>query len=207
MSDNETQILKDFLLHLDSFYKDLGLFTGEKNKAEFAREILTRFYSNLVCLENHLHLKDSLSSALIQRYNHELTLDFYYMLDPWDDEGKLQKFFNYTNLSRDQKWSLDETKVKRTFIPQLTGDNSTFTALYKTLSNMAHSNIISIQLNRRGEEFEFRIIKGAILLCVVDISACLNHKPLRDLFPNINWEPVIVKNVDFQERAKSLCSL
>jgi hypothetical protein len=192
------RILKDFINHLQTFYKDLGVFDSIENKKTVAREICNRFFSNLICLENHLHLKDSLSSALIQRYNHELSLDFYYLLDEKDTEDKLNKFFNYNYSSKNREWSILKNDNKRDFVPPWVADKEALVKLYKTLSRMAHPNILSIQLNRKGDEFEYRIIQGAITLCILDISSCLNHKPFRDLFPNIEWGKIFEINNSFQ---------
>ena len=206
MGSESKKLLKDFIEHLDTFYKDLGVFDTSQERQDVAREICNRFYSNLVSLENHLLLKDSLSSALIQRYNHELVVDFYYLLDPSDKEDKIKRFFNHSHDSAAREWSTLPSKEKRAFVPPWVADDKGLVLIYKTLSNMAHPNIISIRLNRRGQEFEFKIIKGAIILCVIEISACINHKVFRDLFPNINWTLILESNRTLQASAISFLS-
>ena len=194
------RLLRDYIKHLDGFYKDLGVFGVAQDRQDVAREICNRFYSNLVSLENHLCLKDSLSAALIQRYNHELAVDFYYLLDPSDREEKIRRFFGYSNDSNSREWSTLPLKEKRTSVPSSVASGNDLSSLYKTLSNMAHSNIVSIRLNRLGKDFEFNIIKGAIMLCIIEISNCIDYKVFRDLFPNVDWVTVLEKNRMFQSR-------
>lgn len=206
MGNKSKKLLKDFIEHLDTFYKDLGVFGTTQERQDVAREICNRFYSNLVSLENHLLLKDSLSAALIQRYNHELVVDFYYLLDPSDKENKTEKFFNHSHDSVAREWSTLPSKEKRAFVPPWVADDKGLVSIYKILSNMAHPNIISIRLNRRGKESEYKIIKGAITLCIVEISSCINHKIFRDLFPNISWISVLERNQILHSRAVSFLS-
>ena len=71
---------------------------------------------------------------------------------------------------------------------------------------MAHPNIVSLRLNRRGREFEFKIIKGAIVLVIYEICACLNDRRFRSLFNEIDWREIDYKNNVFQNRVHQMMS-
>jgi ribosomal protein L15E len=93
LQEEYKELLIDYLSYNEIFYKKFGVFTGKKNSKELAKEIINRFYSNLVSLGNYLLTKDSLGATLIQRYNHELVIDFYYLLNPGGEKDKVEKFF------------------------------------------------------------------------------------------------------------------
>lgn len=202
MQQNVNILLNDFLKYLSPIYKGFGVFTGNKDVEEAIREIMNRFYSNLVSLENHLITKDSLSSTLIQRYNNELVLDFYYVIDPSGEKDKIKNFFNHKITDRD--WSKIDKSEKRKFLPRWVISQDDYKNVYRKLSNLAHPNIISLQLNRRGNEYEFIIIKEAICLCIFEVALCLNDMRFRELFPDIDWTNLYSKTLEFQNRASMI---
>lgn len=198
------ELLDDFLEYLNPIYKELGVFSGKKDTKEAIREIMNRFYSNLVSLQNHLLTKDSLSSTLVQRYNNELVVDFYYLIDPSGEENKIENFFNHDFSQREWSKIKDAKAEKRKFIPPWVISQEGYKNFYKRLSNLAHPNILSLQLNRKGNEYEFIVIKDAICLCVFEISLCLNDLRFRELFPNIDWANLYFRTLEFQNRASAL---
>lgn len=198
------ELLDNFLNHLNGFYKELGVFSDEKNKEQALLEIMNRFYSNLICLQNHLLAKDSLSATLIQRYNNELTVDFYYILDPGGEKDKIKNFFNHKIVERE--WSKIDKAEKRKFVPPWVMGQDTYKEHFKILSNLAHPNIISLRLNRRGVESEFSTIKDAICLCIFEISLCLNDKRFQEFFSGIDWPNLYFKTLEFKNQAGVLLS-
>ena len=202
MQQSSKFLLNDFLKYLDPIYKELGIFSGSKDTEEAIREIMNRFYSNLFSLQNHLITKDSLSSTLIQRYNNELVVDFYYVIDPSGEKDKIKNFFNHK--ITDREWSKIDKSEKRKFIPPWVVSQEDYKNVYRKLSNLAHPNIISLQLNRRGTDYEFIIIKDAICLCIFEICICLNDLRFRELFPSLDWANLYFKTLEFKNRAGTL---
>lgn len=204
LQEEYKELLIDYLSYNEIFYKKFGVFTGKKNSKELAKEIINRFYSNLVSLGNYLLTKDSLGATLIQRYNHELVIDFYYLLNPGGEKDKVEKFFNYDSKSIHREWSSFKKKQKEDFVPPWVADRRGLTSVYRKLSDMAHPNIMSIQLNRKGTEYEYIIIKDAICFCIFEICLCFEHAPFKELFPDIDWQSNYDVNLKFKEKAARL---
>ncbi len=202
--DEYRKLIRDYLIYSENFYKEFGVFTGEKNSKEVAKEIINRFYNNLVCLENYSITKDSLGATLMQRYNHELFIDFYYLLNPGGEQNKVAKFFNYNNLSKNRSWSSFNNEQKRKFIPPWVADNKGLGSVYRKLSDMAHPNIMSIQLNRKGPKYEYLMIKDSICFCIYEICTCFEHNPFQELFPEIDWIFHFDINREFKFKASHL---
>jgi len=201
------ELLEEYLAYHEVFYKKFGIFTGEKKSDEIAKEMVNRFYSNLVSLGNYLITKDSLGATLIQRYNHELVIDFYYLLNPGGEKDKVEKFFNYNSKSTHREWSSLKKKEKEKFIPPWVADSKGLTSVYRKLSDMAHPNIMSIQLNRKGPEYEYLMIKDSICFCIFEICLCFEHVPFKELFPNIDWQSYYDVNLKFKNKASYLLFL
>lgn len=207
LQEEYKELLIDYLSYNEIFYKNFGVFTNEKNSTELAKEIASRFYNNLVCLGNYLLTKDSLGATLIQRYNHELVIDFYYLLNPGGEKDKVEKFFNYNSKSTSRGWSSVQKKEKEKFIPPWVADGKGLTAIYRKLCDMAHPNIMSIQLNRKGPEYEYLMIKDSICFCIFEICLCFEHAPFKELFPSIDWYSNYDINLNFKDKAAHLLFL
>ena len=201
-------ILSDFINYLGLFLKTLGEFDESNDVSQLSREFLNKFYCNLISIENHLNCKDSTSAALLQRYNHELFVDFFYIFgDLENKDSKIEKFFNYKKLStkfENRSWCDELIGDKRKFIPPSVGDEQKLKETYKKLSDMAHSNIVSMGLNRKGNDYEYKIINLAIVLIIVDITNCLLFKPFRDWFSKIFDQRRFLEIKEFQNDSISL---
>jgi hypothetical protein len=144
LQEEYKELLIDYLSYNEIFYKKFGVFTGKKNSKELAKEIINRFYSNLVSLGNYLLTKDSLGATLIQRYNHELVIDFYYLLNPGGEKDKVEKFFNYDSKSIHREWSSFKKKQKEDFVPPWVADRRGYKFEAKEEFAILHHNYETI---------------------------------------------------------------
>jgi len=152
----------------------LGTMTAGSDLSEAGRTIVNRFHSNIICIQNHLNHKDTLSAVLIARYNHELFIDFYYLFSDGGENEKVKKYFEYKEKSQRgcREWSSFSRKDKRKFLPSDDG----LDRHYKFLSDYAHPNIISLHLQWNENCFEFWTIIRALTLLVTEISIALSHE-------------------------------
>lgn len=210
MTDSYENLLREFLIHLKSEIEEFGTFvnitTSDQNGS--IRLIVWRFYDNLISLQNTLNTKDALVSALIQRYNYELMVDFYYLIDPSGEDDKIEKFLSYKTSDSRRSWSDYDKRKKEEFLPPWIMDQKTTKPLYRKLSDMVHSNIISITLNTKGEDYTNEIIKQSISLCIVMITGCLNDQRFREMFykydKNGEQNSPYFETLEFQNRAINL---
>src|SRR3989344_8342985 len=182
------KLLSDLMVELRPFLSLFGVFSGKEDEMELAREFANKFFSSLISLENHLLAKDAISASLLQRYSHEMFLDFFYVFGSSSIKEKVEEFFSYEKRLKTQPnlqtWRNKDTLKKeelRKFIPPWVAGEESMKTIYKRLSDMAHPNIVSMRLNRRGAEFEYIIIINAISLVVLNITECFLYKPFWEL--------------------------
>jgi len=174
--DLASVLCSDFLLEAHALFNSLGVFDTSTDELAVGREFANRFYSNIVSLQNQLITKDSLASVLIHRYNHEMFLDFFYI---FSSNHKKRLLENPTL----QSWRGSGTKVKdvRNHVPSWISDQNSLMKIYKTFSDMSHPNIISMQHNRKGQEYEFWVISDCIALSIFEIIQCFSYEPFIEL--------------------------
>ncbi len=211
MEIHHQKILKDFISHLDKYITLIEEGSSstinipdDLDVKQIYRIFLRRFRSNLYAL---LSLEDPLIFALLQRYNHEMLLNFYFLSDPTDQANKITQFATYSGKSSLQKWGNHKTSDKRPSVPPWIGDKESFKKVYKWLSNLAHPNILSITLGflNDGDQRNNRIMTEATALCIFEISICLDCKGFRDIFGlNGIQEDLYLANLDFQNTAAAM---
>jgi hypothetical protein len=192
----------EYSKELAKLLKQIGSFTGEPSRPELIREFFNRLHSSVVSLQNALLAKDALHAALVQRYNFELITDFFYLLSPGGEEDKMEKFFNFperSNNEKEREWSNYSQKEKRAFLPLEGLDKH-----YKILSTVAHPNLLSIQVSRRGEEHEYFVISGAILSAMTGINVCLTHESFIEEFSNIDLISSLDNLMEITSRASAI---
>ena len=184
MNQDIDRLIRSFREAVVPLCTALGDFTQEENAKQLARDFVSRFLSNVASLANLVQTRDSLNATLLQRYNHELLTDFYYLFSPDGEEDKIQRFFSFITRTRTEnarEWSTFQRRDKLPFIPPWIISPETNPALYKALSNLAHPNIISIRLNRRGERYTISVIEDSIVFTILQISNCFMHHTFLEL--------------------------
>ncbi len=218
MEINHQKILKDFISHLDKYIALLEKGSSstidipdDLDVKQIYRIFLRRFRSNLYAL---LSLEDPLIFALLQRYNHEMLLDFYFLCSDKDEEKRAKNFKKFSSFPKEipeeikskkwKKWGGYDTSYKEIFMPPWTGSQDSFENIYKHLSNLAHSNILSITLNVLDNDAKRsrKVITEAIFLCIFEIATCLDYYGFRIILgPNDLNDDLYSANLDFQHQA------
>lgn len=204
------ELLSEFIEELKSFSLLLGVFNDEKDELAIARVFASRFFANLISLQRHFDSMDTLSATLIQRYNHEMLRDFFYIFGSPNSSEKVLEFFSYQerlakNPTLRQWQNIKEGKNIKDFLPPWVTDKKTANEIYKTLSNLAHPNMISMRLHRGVERYQDIVIENAITLVINDISTCFIYEPFRKLvFGNKNSADFFEKMRQFQTRASNI---
>jgi len=207
------KLLTDFINEIKPFLDSLGVFNEERDELAVARSFGSRFYVNLLAIKKHLELMDTLSATLIQRYNHEMLRDFFYIFGSPVSSAKAEEFFSYQDrLTKNptlRGWkNIPKGKDIKDFIPPWVSDGKTSQKIYKYLSNLAHPNMISMRLHRGVETSQDYVIENAITLIVNDIATCFIFKPFRDaVFKDTNTEDFFFKMRDFQIRAANILDM
>ena len=204
------KLIKDFQEVLVPLMKIFGVSTNNRDLKQFVWEFFNRFYSNLVSLENCLILKDSLSTTLIQRYNHEMLLSFFFVVASPEAEKRVLDYFSYEedlkNNPGKRTWSTEDKKELRNHVPPWNAREPALSLFYKQLSDLAHPNCISMRLNRRGVKYEYIIMQSAVAMSIFEICNCILYKPFRDIFEKENFDftkcCLTIRN--FQSRCYSL---
>ena len=205
-------VLSNFIAHLDRYIKliEQGAAStinipNDLDLKQIFRIFLKRFRTNIYTLM--VLEKDPLLFTLLQRYNHEMLLDFYFLSDPTDQAKKITQFATYSGKLSLQKWGNYQTSDKRPSVPPWVGDKESFRKVYKWLSNLAHPNILSITLGvlDDGGQRKNRIMTEATALCIFEISICLDCKGFRDIFGlNGIQEDLYLANLGFQNTAGAM---
>ncbi len=177
----------DFLPEVHALFNSFGVFDTSTDELAVAREFANRFYSNIISLQNQLITKDSLASVLIHRYNHEMFLDFFYIFSSNDVVDRVDEFLNYKQVlnkkPETQSWRRSAVKISeaRMYVPPWISDQVSLKKVYKTFSKMSHPNIISMQHNRKGEEYEYWVISDSIALSIFEIIQCFSYDPFMEM--------------------------
>jgi hypothetical protein len=182
-------LIDDYLNEFHKICSSAGVFTGNHDEDELIREFLNRFNANIVSLQNSLNLKDSIHATLLQRYNFELIVDFFYIFRSNDKVSEIDRFFTFERRSMKEKqreWSSIKMKDKKKSLPDL----QNLDEHYRILSTLAHSNIMSMRVNRRSVDFEYKNILGALGLALTGINICLSEKNIEDKFVHVNFKQI-----------------
>lgn len=130
-------------------------------------EIFNKIFNILVILENSLLTKDSLTIHLVARYSYEMLIVFAYIfLDKSQTQGRAQQFIQFNQFKNSRRKWTDQTFAQ---MIEVIPNDSRFKIHgqhYRHLSNFAHPTMDSFQLNRRGDQSEFLMIFGTLLLTV-----------------------------------------
>lgn len=214
MKINHQKILKDFISHLDKYIALLEEGSSstinipdDLDVKQIYRIFLRRFRSNLYAL---LSLEDPLIFALLERYNHEMLLDFYFLFSDEDEKIRANKIRKFSLFPKEidskkfKKWGGYDVAFKGQKMPPWTGNKKSFEKIYTRLSNLAHSNILSITLNVLDNDGKRnrKVITEAISLCIFEIATCLDCYGFRILLgPNDLNDDLYSANLDFQHQA------
>ena len=200
-------LISEFKPEVEHILSILGKFTGAHDEKEAAREFCNRFYANLLSMEKNLETDDPLLCTLVQRYNHEMMLRFFYIFASKNSSEKAEEFFSYEEKLRKQpdlqRWESD-TGLKK-FVPPWTAPKEILTKIYKKLSDLAHPNTISMRLIRRTQKSQRNVTKDAASLIVFEITTCFLYKPFRDLiFGEVDTVEFCSKMREFQAKCTDL---
>lgn len=205
------KLLSDFIDDIKPFLESLGKFNEDVNEITIVQEFSSQFYANLISLENSLNLRDTLAVTLIQRYNHEMLRDFFYIFSSDSILEKAKEFYSYKDrISINptlREWK--KTSFNNKIIPPWISDEKTTKIIYKHLSDLAHPNMLSMRLHRGTERSQNIVIENAISLIINDIVACFSYKPFRDLAfgKNYNTTDFFTKMNEFHIRAFSILDM
>jgi hypothetical protein len=179
-------LLQDFIKEMDSFLKSLGDMSLTEDQIGLAHWFLSCFRANLISIENHWGSNDTLSATLIQRFNHEMLRDFFYVFGSPNPDEKVNEFFSFPQTQTEnphvREWRvMPSGKKPHDFIPPWISNEKTTKDVWRTVSNLAHPNIVSMRLHRGTQESKDYVMENATSLMVNDIAECLLYKPFRDL--------------------------
>lgn len=206
IADSHEKLIQDFIFILEKEIEKFGTSTQRSEQKDAIMLIVQGFHCILGSLKNALSENDALVASLLQRYNYELMIDFYYLIDPSGERQKIQNFFSHT--INDRQWSSCSKPEKEKYLPPWIVSQESTKQLYKKLSNLAHPNIISLRLNTKAKTYKDEITKEAISLCIVMISGCLNDQRFRKMYYQYGEEgqenSPYFEILKFQNRAISL---
>ena len=179
-------LLQDFIKEVDSLLTSLGDISLTEDQIGTAHWFLSCFRANLISIENHWGSNDTLSAMLVQRFNHEMLRDFFYIFGSQNPAEKAEEFFSFpkrqTENEHVREWKvMPKGKKIHDFIPPWVSNEKTTKDIYRITSNLAHPNILSMRLHRGTQESKDYLMENAASFMVNDIAECLLHKPFRDL--------------------------
>jgi len=143
------------------------LSTNDTTPERLLWEIFNKIFNILVILENSLLAKDSLTIHLVARYSYEMLIVFAYIfLDKSETQTRAQEFTQFNQFKDSKRMWTDKTFSQ--MVEAIPNDSrfKIHKRHYRNLSNFAHPTMDSFQLNRRGDQNEFLMIFGTLLLTV-----------------------------------------
>jgi len=157
-------LLKKLSSELEAASKD-KLSTNEKTPERLLWEIFNKVFTILVICENGLLTKDSLTIHLVARYSYEMLIVFAYVfLDKSNREERAKQFISFNQFTNtDRMWTDKTYSQMLESLPDKTRF-ATHKKHYRNLSNFAHPTMDSFMLNRRGDQNEFLVNLGTVLL-------------------------------------------
>ena len=160
------KLLRDLSKELEEASKG-KLSTNDTTPERLLWEIFNKVFNILVILENGLLTKDSLTIHLVARYSYEMLVVFAYIfLDKSETQKRAQEFTQFDQFKNLKRMWTDKTFSQ--MVEAIPNDSrfKIHKQHYRNLSNFAHPTMDSFRLNRRGDQSEFLMIFGTLLLTV-----------------------------------------